>query len=121
MIMLNTSRGGTSGGATPRRQPRFAVGQVVHHKRYGYRGVIVAMDRTCQAADAWYEKNQTQPPRDQPWYHVLVHASGSVTYVAQTSIEADTSGKAVDHPLVDIFFEPFDGKRYQRNDEPWQG
>lgn len=129
MIMLNTSRGGNSGGdsgggsggGSSQRQPRFAVGQTVTHTRYGYRGVIVAMDMTCQAAETWYKKKQTQPPRDQPWYHVLVHASGSVTYVAQTSIEADTSGQAVDHPLVDMFFEGFDGKRYERNDEPWQG
>lgn len=115
--MLNTMRG----GAAAQRHPRFAVGQVIHHTRYGYRGLIVAMDPTCQADEAWHEKNQTQPRRDQPWYHVLVNGSGSVTYVAQTSIEPDASGLPVDHPLVDEFFDRYQGGRYRRNGAPWRG
>ena len=43
------------------KQPQFAIGQVVQHLRYGYRGVIVAYDQTCQADESWYQRNQTQP------------------------------------------------------------
>ena len=56
-------------------QPVFESGQLVRHRRYGYRGVVVDRDEFCQADDEWYSKNQTQPNRDQPWYHVLVDGS----------------------------------------------
>ncbi len=100
-------------------QPRFRAGQLVRHVRYGYRGVIVAVDTHCKADDAWYESNQTQPARNQPWYHVLVDGSRQTTYAAETSLEADPSGQPVDHPLVDLFFSAFDGQSYVRNDRAW--
>ena len=83
---------------------RFDVGQVVRHKRYGYRGVIVAADGHCRASPQWYFSNQTQPDREQPWYHVLVDGSGTVTYPAQESLLRDDSGQPVTHPLLEAFF-----------------
>lgn len=101
--------------------PRFSRGQLVRHKRYGYRGVIVEFDSHCRAPEEWVQSNQTQPDRAQPWYHVLVHGATSVTYAAQTSLDEDPSGERVEHPLVDQFFESFEGGHYVRNDRPWQG
>ena len=105
----------------PDELPRFMPGQLVQHVRYGYRGVVVDFDMRCQADDQWYASNKTQPPRDQPWYHVLVHGSGTVTYAAQTSLEPGTDRDPIVHPLVEQFFSSFDKKtgRYERNDTPW--
>lgn len=103
----------------PTREALFAPGDLVRHKRYGYRGVVVDFDMTCQASDGWYANNQTQPPRDQPWYHVLVDGGATVTYPAQTSLEMDDSGEPIAHPLIEDYFEGFDGCRYERNDNPW--
>ena len=97
----------------------FAVGQLVRHSSYDYRGVVVASDLTCRAEDDWYLANRTQPDREQPWYHVLVHGSHEVTYAAQSSLEADDSEAQVDHPLVSKFFSAFHDGRYVRNDNPW--
>ena len=44
---------------------------------------------------------------------------GRVTYAAQTSLEADDSGQAVDHPLVEVFFAEFNGQAYVRNERAW--
>lgn len=90
---------------------QFRVGQIVHHRRYDYRGVIVSADPSCQADDAWYQRNMTQPPRNQPWYHVLVDG-GSETYVAQENLEADPAGAPVKHPLVNKLFPTFHNGRY---------
>ena len=103
--------------ATP--QQKFDCGQLVKHRRYGYRGVVVECDPHCTAPENWYQSNNTQPDRLQPWYHVLVHDSNQITYAAQTSLEADESGEPVDHPLVDVFFDEFTGERYVRNEQPW--
>ena len=88
---------------------RFHVGQLVRHRRYGYRGVVVAYDTTCQADDEWYARNQTQPERDQPWYHVLVDGSAQTTYAAQTSLETDPSREPIRHPWLERYFSAFTG------------
>jgi len=99
--------------------PVFEPGEVVRHRRYGYRGVIVARDEFCQADDKWYSKNQTQPERNQPWYHVLVDGSSTCTYAASVNLMADESGLPISHPLLPYFFSNFDQGVYARNDEPW--
>jgi len=101
--------------------PRFEVGQLVRHIRYGYRGVIVDRDLTCEAEDEWYLKNATQPDRHQPWYHVLVHGSSNVTYAAQTSLTEDPSAEEIQHPYITYFFSEFVRGQYIRNDRPWPG
>lgn len=97
----------------------FEPGQLVRHRRYGYRGVVVAFDPACQADDDWYLANRSQPDRDQPWYHVLVHDSTQVTYAAQNSLLEDDSEKEVTHPFVEHFFSRFQDGFYVRNDRPW--
>lgn len=101
--------------------PLFAPGQLVRHLRYGYRGVVVDFDMRCNADDQWYASNRTRPPRDQPWYHVLVDSSSAVTYAAQTSLTVDTADQPIMHPLIERFFATFDPTRsqYERNDLAW--
>ena len=97
----------------------FRPGQLVRHRRYRYRGLIVDVTPFCVAPDEWYHLNQTQPERNQPWYHVLVHGTETVTYAAQTSLMNDDSGGIIEHPLVDAFFSKFTGDAYVRNNRPW--
>ncbi len=117
MMFRNVDEGGV-----PSHGRSFEPGRLVRHRRYGYRGVVVGADKSCQAPDVWYLNNKTQPDRDQPWYHVFVHASGgSTTYAAHASLEADPSADPVDHPLIEHFFSEFSDGRYVRNDELWPG
>ena len=93
---------------------KFSSGQLVHHRRYGYRGVVISGDATCQADLSWYHKNQTQPDRGQPWYHVLVDGASHTTYVAEENLEPDQLGTKVTHPQLRRFFKTFLGGRYHR-------
>ncbi len=81
--------------------------------------MVVDSDLTCKADEAWYQSNQTQPDRNQPWYHVLVDGSSNTTYAAQTSLEADERSAPITHPYLEHFFTEFTGDRYVRNDRPW--
>ncbi len=99
----------------------FRPGQIVRHKHHGYRGLIVAVDEVCHAPEHWYVANATQPTRDQPWYHVLVHRSRRVTYAAHENLQPDTSGEPIVHPLMPMFFGGFEDGGYVRNAEPWKG
>jgi heat shock protein HspQ len=94
-------------------QAKFSVGEVVHHKRFGYRGVIIDADATFSLSDEWYETMaQSKPPKDRPWYHVLVDGGDQQTYVAERNIEPDDSGEPIRHPLVGAYFEEFRNGRY---------
>ena len=115
LINLNDNYAGHS------PQYKFVIGEVIEHKKYQYRGLIVAFDKTCQAEDDWYQSNQTQPDRNQAWYHILVDGGQHVTYVAESNIRLGETGKAVVHPLLNLFFFGIDegNNRYLRNDVPF--
>ncbi len=93
---------------------RFAVGQVVHHRLFDYRGVVADVDPQFQQTEEWYRAvARSRPPRDQPWYHVLVHGSVHTTYVAERNLEPDASAQPVEHPLVADLFGDFANGRYR--------
>ncbi len=96
-------------------EARFHVGQLVHHKLFDYRGVVIDADATCQASEAWYlAVARSRPPKDRPWYHVLVHDAEHVTYVAERNLEPDTSGEPIRHPELHLYFDDLRDGFYPR-------
>ena len=94
---------------------KFSVGDVVSHLRFGYRGVIVDVDSRFQASDEWYDMvAKSRPPKNKPWYHVLVHGSDHSTYVAERHLELDDSNDPVKHPMREHFFAGFIDGKYRR-------
>ena len=72
------------------RDALWSVGQVIRHRKFDYRGVIVDVDPTFSGTETWYDAvARSRPPKDRPWYHVLVDGQEHVTYVAERHIEAD--------------------------------
>ena len=95
---------------------RFSVGQLVHHRLFDYRGVVYDVDPTYQGTEEWYEQMaRSRPPKDRPWYHVLVHDAPHATYVAERNLAPDEDGESVRHPDIEIWFEGFrDGAHVPR-------
>ena len=92
---------------------RFSIGDVVHHKLFDYRGVIFDVDPRMMLSDEWYETvARSRPPKDQPWYRVLVHDAMHETYVAERNLEPDTSGEPIRHPLLEMCFNDFSDGHY---------
>ena len=90
------------------KQAKFSIGQCIHHRLFHYRGVIVDVDPVFSGSDEWYEQvAKSRPPKDEPWYHVLVHDEGNETYVAEQNLSGDDSNEPVNHPLLDEFFIDF--------------
>jgi heat shock protein HspQ len=93
---------------------KFTVGQVVHHKLFDYRGVIIDVHPCFDLTDAWYDAvARSRPPKDQPWYRVLPDGASHETYVAERNLEADDSGKAVRHPEIERHLRPRPGGGYR--------
>ena len=93
------------------KSAQFRIGQLVHHKLFDYRGVVADVDPVFQGSEQWYEvMARSRPPRDRPWYHVLVHEAAHRTYVAERNLEADESGDPIAHPeIAEHFAELHDG------------
>jgi len=107
--------------STDRNSQSFKTGDIVNHKTYGYRGVIVHQHSIFKGVNEWYLSNQSQPSKHQPWYFVLVDGNQQVTYVAESNLSLDQCEKHVDHPMINLFFSGYDDelKKYIRNEVPW--
>ena len=100
------------------QQAKFSIGQLVRHKLFDYRGVIVDIDPVFLGTDEWYEQMAlSRPPRDKPWYRVLVDKATHETYVAERNLEPDNSGNEINHPRVSDFFSGFSQGVYTRNQQ----
>jgi len=89
---------------------KFAPGTVIVHSLFGYRGVVTDVDPYFKGTDDWYaEQARSRPPKDRPWYHVLVDGGAHRTYVAERNLEADPAGGPIDHPGVIDHFDGRDG------------
>ena len=92
---------------------KFSIGEIIHHLRFDYRGVIYDVDATFQGTEDWYRQMAiSKPPIDQPWYHVLVDQSVNMTYVAERNLEPDGSKTSIENPLVDQYFNKFNKGKY---------
>ena len=93
---------------------KFFVGQIVHHKKFDYRGVIFDADGTFQGSDEWYDVvARSKPPKDEPWYHVLVDGAEHTTYVAERHLVASNELETpINHPLVADLCGEFHEGRY---------
>ena len=95
---------------------RFAIGDIVRHKLYDFRGVIFDIDPVFANSEEWYQSipEEARPAREQPYYHLLAENGDSsyVAYVSQQNLLADGAAGPVDHPSLQQLFDEFNGERY---------
>jgi len=103
------------GTVTNITRAKFSIGELVHHQLFNYRGVVVDVDRNFQGTEEWYETvAKSRPPKNKPWYHVIVHDSDHFTYVAERNLEPDDSADPINHPMLEHFFIRFENGKYVR-------
>ncbi len=95
---------------------KFFIGQQVEHRRFKYRGVVYDVDPEFSGTEEWYEQMAiSKPPKDKPWYHVLVHEADHTTYVAERNLASYEGTGYIDHPMLPGFFDGFkDGVYFRR-------
>jgi heat shock protein HspQ len=100
-----------------RNKARFAIGDVVRHRHYDFRGVVFDIDPVFANSEEWYEAipAEVRPKREQPYYHLLAEngESSYVAYVSQQNLVGDGDGGPIDHPSVSQLFDDYDGGRYR--------
>jgi heat shock protein HspQ len=106
-------------GVTPLpdvRLAKFAIGDVVKHRVFAFRGVIFDVDPTFSNTEEWWLSipENIRPRKDQPFYHLLAEneENAYVAYVSEQNLLADDSGEPVGHPQAPLIFESFDRGHY---------
>lgn len=96
---------------------RFAIGDIVRHRSYDFRGVVFDIDPVFANSEEWYESipAEVRPKREQPYYHLLAENEDSsyVAYVSQQNLVGDAEGGPVDHPSVSELFDDYENGRYR--------
>jgi len=99
---------------------RFAIGEVVRHRLFDFRGVIFDVDPFFANSEEWYQSipEDLRPSKDQPFYHLLAENAETtyVAYVSQQNLVTDESEEPVDHPAIATMFDRDDGRYPLRPD-----
>ncbi|AZO57701.1 heat shock protein HspQ [Mesorhizobium sp. M8A.F.Ca.ET.057.01.1.1] len=95
---------------------KFAIGQVVRHRLFPFRGIIFDVDPQFANTDEWYEAipADVRPRKDQPFYHLLAENSETeyIAYVSEQNLLEDQSGEPVRHPQIKEMFDKKPDGRY---------
>ena len=86
------------------RNAKFAIGDVVRHRVFPFRGVIFDVDPEFANTEEWWNAipAEIRPSKDQPFYHLFAENEESeyVAYVSEQNLVADESGRPIRHPQV---------------------
>ena len=117
LTAMPIGRGMPLPAAPPISHARFAIGDVVRHRLFEFRGVIFDVDPVFANSDEWYDAipEAVRPSKDQPFYHLLAENADSsyVAYVSQQNLEHDGSEEPIDHPAIAGLFDTFTDGRYR--------
>ena len=102
--------------APPISHARFAIGEVVRHRLFEFRGVVFDVDPVFANSEEWYQAipEDVRPSKDQPFYHLLAENAESsyVAYVSQQNLEHDETDEPIDHPAIPGIFDGYHEGRY---------
>ena len=87
---------------------KFAIGQVVRHRKFPFRGIVYDVDPVFANTEAWWQAipEEVRPRKDQPFYHLFAENAEAeyVAYVSEQNLMADPSSDPLRHPQVDEMF-----------------
>jgi heat shock protein HspQ len=99
------------------RLAKYAIGQVVRHRFYPFRGVVFDIDPVFDNTEEWWQSipEDIRPHKDQPFYHLLAENAETeyVAYVSEQNLLPDDSGTPLRHPKVLELFAETENGEYQ--------
>jgi len=103
------------------KKPLFNIGDIVKHRIYPFRGVIVDVDPEFSNTEEWYQSipAEIRPSRNQPYYHLMAENTETfyTAYVSQQNLVDDGENGPLEHPDLDEIFSGMEkGKYHLRNE-----
>ncbi len=99
------------------RQAKFAIGEVVKHRFFPFRGIIFDVDPVFSNTEEWWLSipEEIRPSKDQPYYHLLAENEETeyVAYVSEQNLLPDDSGEPLRHPQLGELFDELENGSYR--------
>ena len=96
---------------------KFAIGQVVKHRVFPFRGLIFDVDPEFDNTEEWWLSipEEVRPRKDQPFYHLFAENAETeyIAYVSEQNLLPDPSGEPLRNPMVQEMFERTDAGTYR--------
>ena len=103
------------------KDPLFNIGDIVKHRIYPFRGVIVDVDPEFSNTEEWYQSipAEIRPSREQPYYHLMAENTETfyTAYVSQQNLVGDGENGPLEHPDLEEIFSGMDHGKYQLRNE----
>jgi heat shock protein HspQ len=95
---------------------KFAIGDIVRHRLFPFRGVVFDVDPQFANTEEWYAAipEDIRPHKDQPFYHLLAENEDNsyLAYVSEQNLLPDESGRPIGHPQASVIFGGFEDGHY---------
>ena len=103
------------------KEPLFNIGDIVKHRIYPFRGVIIDVDPEFSNTEEWYQSipAEIRPSRQQPYYHLMAENTETfyTAYVSQQNLVRDGENGPLEHPDIEEMFSGMEkGKYHLRNE-----
>ncbi len=97
------------------RSAKYAIGTIVKHRVYPFRGVVFDIDHEFNNSEEWWNSipEDVRPSRDQPFYHLFAENAETeyVAYVSEQNLVPDSSSDPLRHPqIAEVFTKTRDGQ-----------
>ena len=103
------------------KEPLFNIGDIVKHRIYPFRGVIIDVDPEFSNTEEWYQSipAEIRPSRNQPYYHLMAENTETfyTAYVSQQNLVKDGENGPLEHPDLEDMFSGIDKGKYQLRNE----
>ncbi|MBB4041544.1 heat shock protein HspQ [Microvirga flocculans] len=87
---------------------KFAIGQVVRHRVFDFRGLIFDVDPEFDNTEEWWLAipEESRPRKDQPFYHLFAENAENeyIAYVSEQNLLPDDSGEPLRNPMIAEMF-----------------
>jgi len=87
---------------------KFALGQVVRHRFFDFRGLIFDVDPEFDNTEDWWLSipEEVRPRKDQPFYHLFAENSETeyIAYVSEQNLLPDESTEPLRNPMIPEMF-----------------
>ena len=118
---LSENKVNSSGGIKVHKEPLFNIGDIVKHRIYPFRGVIIDVDPEFSNTEEWYQSipAEIRPSRNQPYYHLMAENTETfyTAYVSQQNLVKDGENGPLEHPDLEEMFSGIDKGKYQLRNE----
>jgi heat shock protein HspQ len=87
---------------------KFAIGQVVRHRLFEFRGLIFDVDPEFDNTEEWWLSipEDIRPHKNQPFYHLFAENAETeyIAYVSEQNLLLDESDEPLRNPMIKEMF-----------------